>query len=65
MTPDQTAIYGHIESLKAVCQTQIDTHTFVAGIDKDGLRDAQALLQEGFRIWLKAIDPAPTLKAVK
>ena len=65
MTPDQGAIKSHVEQMQAMVQTQMDTHTFVSDIDKDRLRDAQALLQEGFRIWLLAVDSSPQLRAVK
>ena len=65
MTPDQGAIKSHVEQMQSMVRTQLDTHTFVATIDKDRLRDAQALLQEGFRIWLLAVDSSPQLRAVK
>ena len=65
MTPDQGAIKSHVEQMRAMVATQMATHTFVRDIDKDRLRDAQALLQEGFRIWLLAVDSSPQLRAVK
>ena len=65
MTPDQGAIKSHVEQMRAMVDTQMATHTFVGDIDKDRLRDAQALLTEGFRIWLTAVDSSPQLRAVK